>query len=347
MCHGNHTEPNSLSLFYRGREQHLIIGGKFAPVSLSLLLGEGMTEVEWLWEPFIPAHRSTLLSAYLKTGKSTLVYGIISAIVKGEPFMGYPTRPTNVLLLAVEEHRQDIAIRFSNFGIEKDSTEANRITVHVGSLESAPSPEMELFIKDNHIGLIVVETISRLLNVSDENSNSLVQNAFEPWLRLAQRNDAAILVVHHNNKGETQDVRSIRGASSYGGMVEQIIVMWKHGDPSSRYRRLTIDGRYPQSPREFICEYTAEMEWVAVGKPGDVLSDVIAEEVRLLLADGTVRTRHELGMILKRKQGNILRALTPVPDWCVRLGEGKKNDPYRYTLKETHSGEAADGTTIQ
>ncbi len=317
------------------------LGGRFTPICLSTLLGEDMPEVEWLWEPFIPAHRSTLLSAYLKTGKSTLVYGILSAIAKGIPFMGYPTRKTNILLLAVEEHRQDIALRFGTYGIEKDSAEANSIHVHIGALESMPTPELEAFIKNHQIGLIVVETISRLLNVSDENSNSLVQNAFEPWLRLAQRHDSAILVVHHNNKGETQDVRSIRGASSYGAMVEQIIVMWKQGDPSSRFRKLIIEGRYPQSPREFICEYTPEFEWRSVGRPEDQVTDAVAEEVKNLLTDGFPRTRAEIAKTLKRKDNNVLKALTPVPDWCQRTGKGVRNDPYKYSMKEEMNADAA------
>lgn len=314
-------------------------GGRFSPVSLSTLLGESMPEVEWLWEPFIPAHRSTLLSAYLKTGKSTLVYGILAAIARGTPFMGYPTTKTNILLLAVEEHRQDIALRFSSYGIEKDSDEAKSISVHVGSLESAPTPELETFIKERKIGLIVIETISRLLNVSDENSNSLVQNAFDPWLRLAGRNDAAILVVHHNNKGETQDVRSIRGASSYGAMVEQIIVMWKQGDPGSRYRKLIIEGRYPQSPREFICEYTPELEWRSVGRPEDQLVDVVLKEIMNLLSDGFPRTRPEIARAIKRKENNVLKALTaPLPDWCNRTGTGRRGDPFKYSIKEEQNG---------
>ncbi len=329
--------------WYNSQMTQLRRPGQFHPQDLDTLLASATPDITWLWEPFIPTEALVLLSAYMKVGKSTMMYGLISSILKGVDFLGYRTTKTNILILAVEESERDVRNRLLNFNV----TEGLGLFVHVGRM--IPSPEnysmLRRFCQDKQIGLIVVDTLSTYISVEDENNNSEVLRAVQPLLDIAHTDKISVVMVHHNNKGEGDGGKGIRGASSLFGLVDQALILRYQGSHKGRFRKLETLGRYDETPREVVFEMDTDYTYRAIGSEADALLNVIQLEVReVLLSLGEAQTLVQLGEQLpSRKLKAIQKALSPLPGWMKREGLGVKGDPYRYSLLEAPSASAEEG----
>src|SRR5687768_4889619 len=91
---------------------------RFNPESAAEILARSPEPINWLWENYIAAGDLFVFAAYMKVGKSTFFYSLASAIAKGIEFLGYPTRRTKVLILALEEHIRDIDLRLRKLQLQ-------------------------------------------------------------------------------------------------------------------------------------------------------------------------------------------------------------------------------------
>lgn len=299
-------------------------------LSISELLAEGEIPIEWLWEPFIPKGSVSTLTAYMKVGKSTLVYAFIAALVRGEPFCGFPTTKTPVLILAVEEHKREVVNRLLRFGAKT----TDPIMVHTGPL--APSAEtyagLDKVIKDNHIGLVVVDTLSRFWAIADENDNAMALRALAPLQDMARETGAAVLLIHHNGKMEAGGGRDIRGASALFGAVDQALILKHHGEHRSTFRRLETFGRYDDTPPEIIVQLDEDTDsYKLLGTQRDARLETIRHQVKeWLLANPGAHRVESLMAVLKLPKSSIFKALAAPQDWLLRAGTGRKGSPFSY-----------------
>src|SRR5688500_10072374 len=63
----------------------------FSPITAKDLLAQNPGAIKWIWEPYLPEGTLILLVAYMKVGKSTLVYSLAVAVARGLPFLKTPT----------------------------------------------------------------------------------------------------------------------------------------------------------------------------------------------------------------------------------------------------------------
>lgn len=317
----------------------------FNPIPVGEFLANTPKTISWIWDPFIPAGSLTMCCAYMKTGKSTLVYGLIAAVADGKKFCNYNTLATPTLVLAVEEHPRDVAIRLERFGVSKDS----RLFIHAAPLVPDKSfyEVLHKFIEVNHIGFLVVDTLSKFWTVIDENDNSEVQRAVNPLLAIARERNVAVLLVHHANKGEGTGGRLIRGASSLFGIVDQALLLHRYGGGESNKRRLEALGRYEATPRDIIIALDDDT-WIALGSSLDATLEALKATLKSAL-DFTGQTLSvvELGKKVGAHSKKVMKALTPVPGWATRTGSGKKGDPFIYGLASWTPPQAppADGSS--
>ena len=87
--------------------------------------------IPYLLFGFIAKGTLNLLIAYMKTGKSTLVYRLIICIAQGLDFLERKTDRGAALTLAVEEHARDVERRLKRFGLR----EGDPVYVHVGTVQ--------------------------------------------------------------------------------------------------------------------------------------------------------------------------------------------------------------------
>lgn len=225
---GVHTdEPKTIG------DQLLTVSGLYAATP---------DEHEWIVEDYIPRGALVMLASEEKVGKSTLTYALTAAVAKGQPFIGRRVTKAGVLLLAVEEHKTDVKIRSIRFGLTSDDP----VSYYVGDL---PNDEMTLrdlksIVMTQNIGLVILDTLGhQLANVLEsENDNTAAIKAMKPWLHLARDTHAAVLMIHHTGKQGGM----YRGASSFGGIVDQILTLRHAG---GNQRDLEARGRYWTTPK--------------------------------------------------------------------------------------------------
>jgi hypothetical protein len=187
------------------------------------------------------------------------------------------------------------------------------------------------FILEKGIRVLFIDTLSKFWTVLDENDNAEVQRAVNPLLALARDLNVAVVLVHHSNKGDGGGGRMIRGASSLFGIVDQALILHRHGPTDSTQRRLETLGRYEESPRDIIVTLDGDV-YKLLGDVSDVKLGSIKANVKLLLGNNEAMTAAELAQDLGLKSIQVQKALNPLPAWLLRKGNGHKNDPYVYAL---------------
>ncbi len=240
-----------------------IAPGQFRPIHVRQLYAETPKTREWTWDGMLARGSLAALVAYMKVGKSTFVSPLVRAVARGVPFLGRATRQGAVLILAVEEDPIEVRLRLEEFGI----TDRDPVYIHRATL--VPSPEnlvaIAAFIKTHGVVLVVLDTVGHCWDVNNENDNTQVLRALKPWLDLARETRATVLLIHHEGKGDLeghrhQGAKAPRGASSFGGIVDQILTLTPVGRKKEleRQRALESAGRYKESPRRLTVELTGD-----------------------------------------------------------------------------------------
>lgn len=307
----------------------------FNPVTAAELLSRETSVIPYLLFGFIAKGTLNLLIAYMKTGKSTLVYRLIVSIAQGLDFLERKTERGGVLILAVEEHARDVQRRLRRFGMKEDDP----VYVHIGTIQEQAETIKTIkdFVIENKIVLVVVDSLSRFWNVMDENNNMEVIREVSPLLELARETDAAVLLVHHERKSGGDDGRSIRGGSALFGLVDQAIFLERRPGEASNKRTLKTLGRYEDSPPELIIELVGD-DYNVLGTPEEFGESQAMEKVKAVLTvepmdAKTIAKEADTTEKLTRKALETFRERGEIE----RTGAGKKNDAFLYCLFSEHN----------
>ncbi len=284
----------------------------------------------WVWKGFIPQGSLLLFSGYMKTGKSTFVYPLAVSVAQGRPFLGYETTKGGVLILSLEERLIDVRNRLIRFGMQHQDA----LYVHCGPLHNDPTTLNNImnFIIQNHVVLVIVDTLSLFWTVNDENNNAVVVQQMKPILELTRNTGCSVCLVHHTSKGGGDRGRDIRGASSLLGIVDQSLVLEERQGGKSNQRVLKTLGRYDESPPELILELQGD-EWICLGT-GAEAAQMNQNELVFRVITQDPQTVETLALKTDLTPKQVRRSLKILTDEgrIVKTGEGVKNDPHAYQL---------------
>jgi len=304
------------------------------PLSAAEILHLSTPEILWLWQGLIPKGSLFLLCAYMKVGKSTLAYRVALAIVQGLFCLDRETKKTGVLILAVEEHIRDIRRRLERFGM----TAGMEIYVIVDRDQARDLDKIREFVQAKGIGLILIDSLSRWWDVTDENNNMEVLRAVSPLLELAHDDSVGVAIglIVHERKSGGEDGRGIRGGSSLFGLVDQAIILDRRPGETSNKRLLKTLGRYEDSPKEIIIELVGN-DYRVLGTPEQERFAQAVEKVRDALTPRPNQTLEPMDVkTLAAETGltqkMVRRALESMGDEIKETGGGVKNDPHTYSL---------------
>lgn len=302
----------------------------FNPIPAQSILDWEPGPQHWVWKGFIPQGSLLLFSGFMKTGKSTFIYSLAVSVAQGHPFLGYETSQGGVLILSLEERLIDVRNRLIRFGMQHQDA----LHVHCGPLYNDPTSLNNImnFITQNHVVLVIVDTLSLFWTVSDENNNAVVVQQMKPILELTRNTGCSVCLVHHTSKGGGDRGRDIRGASSLLGIVDQSLVLEDRQGGKSNQRVLKTLGRYDESPPELILELQDD-EWKSLGTGAEAVQKEYMERVCGALTNEPqpVDTLIEKTDLTPRQVRRSLKILTDQGQ-IVRTGEGVKNDPHKYQI---------------
>ena len=242
----------------------------FDPVLFSDLKVEH-EDVVWIWEGFLAKGQLTLLSAFWKAGKSTLIGQLLKAMQEGKELAGKPTRPCKTLILS-EESKSIWARRFEELGINSTGwvlSRPVRYRLNYNQWVDLLGKSSE-YCKNNEIELLIVDTISGFWNVQRENDAGEVQSALLALNPLLESN-ISVLLIHHFRKSGGEEFTASRGSGALGSSPD-ILIEFKRtnaNDPNSNQRTLQTASRLEESPREVVIELV-DGEYITLGTKAEV-----------------------------------------------------------------------------
>jgi hypothetical protein len=316
---------------------------QFPPDKRASDLRAGGRVMQWIWQGIIAKGAVSLLSAHPKAGKSTLLSLFLRALQHREEFLGLATHPCMVYYVT-EEQEETWDERCERLGINDDLC-----IFKVQPFLLKPQPAEWLDFLD-HVServmacgaeLLVFDTISALWPVVNENDAAQVQATLMALRGITRTTGAGLLITHHLKKADGMEGTGLRGSSAIGGFVDALVELRRLCPhlPNDRRRRLTVLGRWPETPPELTIQLADDgFTYQALsGIAGDVSSH-LAEQIRLLIPrNGSGVTYEDIvsawksGPVPQRRDMlRVLRLGTELGTW-FRSGRGIKGEPFRYT----------------
>lgn len=216
-------------------------GYQFKPLNL-LELKQEEFEVDYLWEGVIAKGRISILAAFAKAGKTTLISHLLKQMSDGGELADRLVSPTKVLILT-EESQSDWLERKKELGLG-DNIYIQCYPV-LGALNEKQwmslMSEVKSYCESEGIELVIFDTISGMWSVEDENSSVQINRAFYGLRMLVQKN-LGVLLVHHTTKKTATGGKAVRGSGAINANCDFIAEFDRNGS-SGTQRKLKVISR--------------------------------------------------------------------------------------------------------
>lgn len=158
--------------------------------------------IDWLWYPYIPLGRLTILGGDPGAGKSFITAAIASALSRGDSLPGEPSdirEPMISLLLSAEDDPADTTKpRLEN--LRADQTKIYFFTDDI-VLDKEGLNAVEEMVVEYNVKMLVVDPIVAYLGAKvDMNRANEVRPIMRGLARIARKLNIAVVVVRHNRK---------------------------------------------------------------------------------------------------------------------------------------------------
>lgn len=288
-------------------------------------------EPEWVWEGYIAPGEISLIAGRPKVGKSTLVFGLIAAILHGRRFVGRATRGRGVLLLT-EEGAGTFAEKARRFGIQDHSRfhVLLRRRTQAGWLEIAS--EARAYCARHGLDVLVVDTFDKWsgLRGDDENKSGPVIAALEP-LMMAAGDNLAVVVISHQRKASGEHGEAVRGSNALTGSVDVILEVERVRDVAHA-RALVGTSRHASTPEELAIELTDD-GYADCGDVEALKGRLETDKILERLSDEAI-TASAISEATEIPEGTVRHRLDELrtAGRVERTGEGRKGSPYAWKM---------------
>lgn len=299
----------------------------FNPDDLDELLRKKPEQhLEWIVPGYGAPGRWTLVAGPPKIGKTTLAYEAVVRVARGNIWLGRRIRRGKVLVLAVEEHSDDVIRRFRGLGTVGLR---GQIKIVTGPLEFSVTvlDEIVNYIAEQNIELVLVDTLAAWWHLENENDASEVLRSGRMLLDAIRQTKAAWMCVVHTRKSGGEGGDEIRGSSALLGLVDIAISMKRRpGDPQKRM--LEAVSRFSQTPKELVIRY-GKQGYEAMGSPAQVSAHGKAQQV-LAVLDQTPRSIRKIVKSTGLSKQDVSRGIDFLGGQIIQEGSGHKGDPFQY-----------------
>ena len=188
-------------------------------------------KVDWLWYPYIPYGKVSIVQGDPGEGKTTFILRLAALLTKGEPLPGEEGQnlrePINVIYQNAEDGLEDtIKPRLLAAGAD-----CSRVMVIDESLKSLTMTDERLVraIKETGAKMVVLDPIQAYLGANvDMNRANEIRPLFRNLSNIAERTGCAIVLIGHLNKasGVQSDYRTL-GSVDIAAAVRSILFVEK------------------------------------------------------------------------------------------------------------------------
>jgi RecA-family ATPase len=193
----------------------------------------------------LPAGGITILTAPPKTGKTLLACQMAIAVREGKSFLGFPAGPASpVLYLDRESRRDELETRFSLLQNDADDSFAIQFCQEVIHLSRVEDVDAVIdAVQSGGYGLLIIDTLNTHMIGVDENDAGSVSVPLDALRRIQQSTGAAILVVAHAPKIESNGkiAAKTRGSNAITAVASMLLLLSTAGRAAGK---LAVDSRF-------------------------------------------------------------------------------------------------------
>ena len=224
-------------------------------------------KVEWLWYPFIPFGKVTVIQGDAGDGKSTFILKLAAMLTNGEPMPftdGNNLEPMNVIYQSTEDDADDTIVpRFISAG---GNTEKLLFINEKEHYLSFSDERLLGAIRATKAKLIILDPLSAYIGESTSiNSANEVRNQFRPLIDIAKEQGCAIVIVHHMNKAMGQKaVNRAVGSVDIVGAARSVLMV-SRTDKERPNERILVQVKSNLSPTGTAIVFSLSengIEWV-------------------------------------------------------------------------------------
>lgn len=277
-----------------------------------------LPDICWLWDSMLTTGLSLFVGAS-KIGKSWFALQLALAVSAGTDFLGKKTKGCKTLYLALEDSRRRLQSRMNKL---LGSVVASRNLEYLTEsplMGNGLIEVLEHYAKEG-FSLIIIDTLQKIRGTSSSNKNAFAADYEDMGIlkRFADKNDIAILLVHHTRKMKDDDVfNMISGTNALMAAADTIMILSKEKRKDNQ-AYLHITGRDVMNDILVIeKDRRTGYGWSYVGKKDDVEemaevqrynnSPIVMTIRELLKENGTWSgTATELSTAIKEYQGEEL-----------------------------------------
>ena len=221
-------------------------------------------EVKWLWYPYIPYGKITILQGDPGCGKTMAVLSLAALLSKGEslPFEEAAREPINILYQTSEDGIADtIKPRLESAGA--NCTRIKIINEEKRAL-TFDDPRLEQSILQENARLLILDPLSAYIGptVSMNQANE-VRGAFRNLYAMAQRTRCAVLIVAHMNKmSGISALYRTSGSIDIAGAVRSILTVTRYQRSPTQRVLVPVKSNLAAAGPALLFELSDHVEWL-------------------------------------------------------------------------------------
>ena len=186
-----------------------------------------LTPPEFLVDDTLPVGGLGILSAKPDVGKSTLLRTLAMAVATGVPWLGRRVKQGAVLLCQFE----DIAAFGRDHLVTMGATRETPIFPFFASCPDEFIPHLSAWAKRHRPALIIIDTLGKVALGKDLLDYTVATEVLTPLVTLARTTDAAIMLSHHNKKGESYDpADDLLGSTAIRANMDHTLAITQTGE---------------------------------------------------------------------------------------------------------------------
>ena len=236
-------------------------------------------KVHFLWDPYVPLGKLSLLEGDPGLGKSTLALKLVSEVTRGGKMAGESLGPGagKALYMVSEDGIADTIVPrlqvmgadLSKIGVLAGWKEGDE----AGSLTFDDMPLIEEEIAHHQPRILVIDPIQAYLGGVDMSKAEQTRPVLFALARLAEEYNCAVLVIRHLRKSQagTKDASIYRGLGSIdilGAARSVLAITKKDDDYTVRMKHIKCNVAMPGRDLSFTIDNTIGFKWENIGAVG-------------------------------------------------------------------------------
>lgn len=280
---------------------------------------EPQAPIEWVVEGLVSTGSVSLVFGDAGTKKTWTTLALAVCASTGQPFLGMRTQRRPVLLIDEESGRRRLNMRLGEvlrgYGAGEDTPIAYTTLEAFNLRDHADVEHVRAAIAETCAGLVVIDALMDIMPGADENAVKDVVPVLIALRKLAEQTQAAIVLIHHANKGG-----GYRGSSAIKGAVD--LALMCESQPDSPVVSFKTDKARDAAPSRFAATCT----WTPAGPDGPGTFRMDAAETSEAGEHFSTAERYVLRFLAEHPQATVDR-ITTLADVCSE--DGARTAVYR------------------